>query len=217
MKGLLIKDLYTIAGYGKQYGIVFLFMAVWSAVTKSISFLTMYTILLGGMLILSTLSIDENAHFNRYALTMPVSRRTLLIEKYIALVLFIGVGSLFTCLIVGGAAAMHLSDGKEELVMILVMTTFFLLSYSITFPIIFKYGIEKSRYIYILVTMVMALVVIGGASALKLEMVSESVMRAGIPAFAAVLTLLGICTVIDAVAVFLSYRISLKIVKKREW
>ena len=65
--------------------------------------------------------------------------------------------------------------------------------------------------------MVMALVVIGGASALKLEMVSESVMRAGIPAFAAVLALLGICTVIDAVAVFLSYQISLKIVKKREW
>ena len=88
---------------------------------------------------------------------------------------------------------------------------------ALVYPVIYKYGIEKARYIYILVTMVMALVVIGGASALKLETVSESVMLAGIPAFAAVLALLGICTVIDAVAVFLSYQISLKIVKKREW
>ncbi len=217
MKGLLLKDLYTISGYGKQYGIVFLFMAVWSAVTKSISFLTMYSILLGGMLVLSTMSVDENAHFNRYALTMPVSKKTLLKEKYLALVLLIGVGSLFTCLIVGGAVAMHLSDGNEEWVMLLTMTTFFLISYSVTFPIIFKYGIEKARYIYILVTMAMAVAVVGGVSVLDEIGFSELLLLEGVPVFVDVLLLIGICGGLDILAVYLSYRISLKIVREREW
>ena len=81
MKGLLMKDLYLVSNFKKQYGLLLLFIGGWSIFTQSFSFLAMYTILLGGMMTFSIMSMDEAVHFNRYALTMPVSVRTLVKEK----------------------------------------------------------------------------------------------------------------------------------------
>ena len=66
MKGLLLKDLNMLKRYGKQYGIVFAIMSVWAIGMKSISFVSMYSILLGGMLVLSTMTLDEAVNFNRW-------------------------------------------------------------------------------------------------------------------------------------------------------
>ena len=99
MKGLLLKDLNTLKGYGKQYGIVFVIMTVWALAMETVSFVSMYSILLGGMLVLSTLTMDEAVNFNRWALTTPVGVRGLIGAKYVLLVCTVGVGTGFGILL----------------------------------------------------------------------------------------------------------------------
>lgn len=54
MKGLLLKDLYNVKGFARQYVIVILAMAVWGVCMKNISFVSIYMVILGGMIALQS-------------------------------------------------------------------------------------------------------------------------------------------------------------------
>lgn len=71
MKGLLLKDLYNVKGFTRQYVIVILAMAVWGVCMKNISFVSIYIymVILGGMMSITTMSMDESSGFNKFYLT----------------------------------------------------------------------------------------------------------------------------------------------------
>ena len=64
MKGLLLKDLYNVKGFARQYVIVILAMAV-----INISFVSIYMVILGGMMSITIMSMDESSGFNKFYLT----------------------------------------------------------------------------------------------------------------------------------------------------
>lgn len=64
VKGLLLKDLYNVKGFARQYVIVILAMAV-----INISFVSIYMVILGGMMSITTMSMDESSGFNKFYLT----------------------------------------------------------------------------------------------------------------------------------------------------
>lgn len=214
MKGLLIKDLCSISNYKRQYVLILVFMSVWAVFSKSFSFLAMFSILLGGMMVFSVMSIDETVHFNRYALTMPLSVKTLVKEKYVLVCVCIGAGSLLAVLVELIAMNTPWFEGVEEWVMIDCLSAFFLIAYTITLPLIFKYGVEKARYAYITVMLVMG-AVIGVAIYLTKDttvMLFESVNPP-----MDILFLTGVLLILEVAVVVISYRVSLKIVEKKEW
>lgn len=135
MKGLLIKDLCSISNYKRQYALLLVFMSVWSVLSKSFSLLTMYFILLSGMMVLSVMSMDEAVHFNRYALTMPVSVKTLVKEKYVLVCICIGIGSLLAFLVELVTMVTPWYEGVDAWVMIECLSAFFLIAYAITLPL----------------------------------------------------------------------------------
>lgn len=214
MRGLLVKDLYMISGFRKQYTLVLLFMGGWSFFMKSFSFLAMYAIILGGMMTLTLTSMDEAVHFNRYALTMPISVRTLVKEKYVMTCLCIATGSLFALAIESAAMLVSWHEGAAEWIEMAALSTFFLVAYTVSIPVIFKYGVEKARYIYMGIMIVMAAVVVGCIYLTKSTHVIEF---EGAPSGLAVAIFLGILLLIDVVVVSVSYRVSLRIVKDKEW
>ncbi len=71
MKGLLLKDLYNVKGFARQYVIVILAMAVWGVCMKNVSFVSIYIymVILGGMMSITTMSMDESSGFNKFYLT----------------------------------------------------------------------------------------------------------------------------------------------------
>ena len=71
MKGLILKDLFALSGYAKQYVIALAFMVLWSVMMENASFIVMYLTLLGSMLVLTSITMDEAVSFSRFALTMP--------------------------------------------------------------------------------------------------------------------------------------------------
>lgn len=214
MKGLLLKDLYALSGYWKQYGMVLGFMAVWSIFMKSFSFLAVYAILLGGMLTMSLMTMDENTHFCRYALTMPVSLRTMIKEKYVAFVISMGTGCVLAFLVELLMAATPWGEGKVEWVMLVTMTTFFIIAFSVYFPIVYKYGVEKARYTYILIIILMGAAILG---TIRLAGDETILMLDGLPAPLAAVGLIGILLIVDAVAFSISYHVALRTVKDKEW
>lgn len=214
MKGLLMKDLCSISNYKRQYALLLVFMSVWSVLSKSVSLLTMYFILLSGMMVLSIMSMDEAVHFNRYALTMPVSVKTLVKEKYVLVCICIGIGSLLAFLVELITMATPWYEGVDAWVMIECLSAFFLIAYTVTLPFIFKYGVEKARYIYIAIMIAMAMLIFGTVYLTKDTTVM--LFDNGNP-LSDILVLTGILLVLDVASVVISYHVSLKMVKKKEW
>lgn len=106
MKGLILKDLYLLKGFGKQYGIILAFMALWGLVMKAVSFLCIYAVLMGAMIILSIMTLDDAVSFNRFVLTMPVNERTLIKSKYFLFIISVGAGAFIAFLVSSAAAVL---------------------------------------------------------------------------------------------------------------
>lgn len=214
MKGLLTKDLCSISNYKKQYTLILAFMSVWAILSKSFSFLAMYSILLGGMMVLSVMSMDEAVHFNRYALTMPISVKTLVKEKYVLVCICIGAGSLLALIVEVIAMSTPWYEGTAEWIMINCLSSFFLIAYTITLPIIFKYGVEKARYTYMAVILVM-----GGVIGISVYLTRNTTVMLfdGVPHLVDNLLLTGGLLILDAIILVISYQISLKVVRDKEW
>lgn len=213
MKGLLLKDLNTLKGYGKQYGIVFVIMTAWALAMETVSFVSMYSILLGGMLVLSTLTMDEAVNFNRWALTTPVGVRGLIGAKYVLLVCTVGVGTGFGFLLNVALGAFLGGVRWEEVESLPIVAALFFIAYSITLPISFKIGVEKSRYIYILILSGIGAAVFGLVKVLNRLEILEEIDGSEAAYFAVILGML----VVSVLVLVISYRICIRVVRNKEW
>ena len=214
MKGLILKDLYSLKGFQKQYLFIILFMIVWMIMFKNTSFVSIYIVVMGGTILLSTLTMDEGARFNRFALTMPVSVEKLILAKYLLLVMIIGVGTVMSLFFNWVTGVLFIDMDAMDWQGILASAIVFVLGYAIVLPASFRYGVEKGRYVYIFAMLLFAGVVIGGirlgvTSGME-HMMEEVLTESGL--------YLTVAMIILCVAVLtISYFICIRLVRKKEW
>ena len=213
MKGLILKELYLIKSFSKQYVLLMVLMGAWSVFVHNISFVAIYVMVLGSSMVLSTTSMDEAVSFHKFAVTMHVNARTLVKSKYVILFLTVGVGELLVWLF--SAAVNLLPTGSMEIVGMegmIVTGCLFLSANAASIPVMFKVGVTKSRYTYLIVMVVIGGVILGGYKASKLAGLSLDDMLTEME-WALNLT----AVILAAVIVAVSYFISVKIVQKKEW
>lgn len=213
MKGLILKELYLIKSFSKQYVLLMVLMGAWSVFVHNISFVAIYVMVLGSSMVLSTTSMDEAVSFHKFAVTMPVNARTLVKSKYLILFLTVGVGELLVWLF--SVAANLLPTGSMEIVGMegmIVTGCLFISANAASIPVMFKVGVTKSRYTYLIVMVVIGGVILGGYKASKLAGLSLDDMLTEME-WALNLT----AVILAAVIVAVSYFISVKIVQKKEW
>ena len=213
MKGLILKELYLIKSFSKQYVLLMVLMGAWSVFVHNISFVAIYVMVLGSSMVLSTTSMDEAVSFHKFAVTMPVNARTLVKSKYVILFLTVGAGELLVWLF--SAAVNLLPTGSMEIVGMegmIVTGCLFLSANAASIPVMFKVGVTKSRYTYLIVMVVIGGVILGGYKASKLAGLSLDDMLTEME-WALNLT----AVILAAVIVAVSYFISVKIVQKKEW
>ncbi len=141
MKGLLLKDLMNLKKQSLLLLIVVGFYLVVSLVNASVSvFSTMLTVMCA-MLPITAMSYDERAHWDRYALTMPLSRRDLVVEKYLLGFLML-LGALALSLLVQAIAGQLMEEALATGLLSLATGLLFQL---LTMPVMFKLGVEKGR------------------------------------------------------------------------
>ncbi|MGN0447511.1 MAG: ABC-2 transporter permease [Acutalibacteraceae bacterium] len=217
MKGLLIKD-FMLMKVQRNFFFVIIIMAVVMAFSMdNISFISGYMSFIIPLFVLSTISYDEFDNGSAFLFSLPVSRKGYVIEKYCFGVL-LGSASLVLSIIL--SLCMASVKGRSNFSDILLSAPFIFLAMtvllSIFIPVQIKFGSEKSRFVIIAVSGVIAAL---GYVAIKLltflkvdvEKLVNTVtnLNIGILLFgAAVLTL---CVVL------LSIKISVSILQKKEF
>ena len=84
MKGLLLKDIYGLKKFWKT-AVVFvgIFFLIGMMNGSEASFVSGMIVIYAAMLTITSFAIEEAAMWNQYALSMPLNRFTMVLEKYI--------------------------------------------------------------------------------------------------------------------------------------
>ena len=222
IKGLLKKDLYNLASYKTTLIIIVIFCGMAIIGTDAIYWGSVVIGIIVGMISLSTFSYDEMAKSNRYILTLPVTRKEIVLEKYILAIGATILGSLLgfvITLLIGNIMNYVRPDNVIDInIDTLLATTIgglfgVSLIQAIQIPSIFKWGAEKGRIQMFIVLFVLALIGAGVGFLIK-----ESGLSVDIAKLESVLKNFGLFLLIllSFIIYFISYKISYKIYKNKE-
>lgn len=217
MKGLLLKDLYELRVYKKNLFLI-LTMLVALIITRIeesdiISIATLMIMVITSMMSLSTFSYDEKNNTSRYLLTCNLTKKEIVLEKYILSVLSIIVGTLIgsiLSIVICQIFDNTLIDYSELISSMSGCLVGLSILHAIEIPCIYKYGAEKGRIqIYIIAMIVVALACLIHFFIPNFDFnISNMDMLENLMPI--------ICIIISIVFYFISYRISLIIYKNKE-
>lgn len=156
MKGLLLKDWYTMKQYLRQYAFVVIIFTACGVYLEMPSYIVAMSLILGINIGYASFSIDENGGYG-YMLSCPVGRREMIQEKYLIVLLcaaFIFVYSGISQIIFRLVNRTYEGSWPEETLILLCL---YLAIMGILIPCIYYYGLEKARIIMKALTIVPAL------------------------------------------------------------
>jgi ABC-2 type transport system permease protein len=160
MKGLLIKDSYTIL---KQMKIFLVLIFVFTCIPNfsALSFAIVYAT----MIPMTAIGYDERSKWDKLASVMPYSVKDIVLSKYILGYLMVVVTAAVACIaqaVVGLFIGTQLT--QEFFIKLAYIICFALAIEAIDLPLLIRFGIEKGRLLIILFTVV---TVVGGASLIE--------------------------------------------------
>lgn len=207
MKGLLIKDFLLLRSYLRTIGLLLVLFFFCSLPTGP-AFFSGVVLIEAVMLAVSTFSYDDMAKWNTYMLSMPVSRKTAVQEKYVLSFLLSLIGIV---LATAGGILTGVIHGNLDIRLVLGTVGGCLaaacLYVSVMIPLTYRFGAEKMRMMLILVFFVLFAVVFGGYTLLK---------NTAPGAFATLEQLWPLYPLSAIAAVAASYLISVHIFEKKE-
>ncbi|MEL7662275.1 ABC-2 transporter permease [Acetobacterium wieringae] len=206
MKGLILKDLLNLKSTFKMLSVMMVFFAV-VFLPQGNGFIFGMIILMFAMMVVTTISYDDLAKWDAYALTMPVTRAEMVLSKYLVMVILNTLGAVLS-LTVGfvGSIIMGKSFDLEILAIVGVIYLVALIFGSVIIPLIYKFGTEKARLMLFLCALIPTALI------LLLEQFNVPLPTTGNP-WIYLFLLIGL----SVAGVILSYLISLKIYTKKEF
>ena len=198
---LMLKDWYVLK---KRSGItlfIILFFAVFAGLQGGFLYTAMCTMMMI-MLTLTTFAYDQSDGWEAYVSALPVSRKAVVQSKYLFGLLTVA-GSILLVL----ASTVVFRGFEVEILLNALAVQFFLGLFflSLNYPLILKFGFEKSRVWYILITFL----IVGAGSALT------TVASKAAPQNTASVTLIAGILVFSLLVI--SYFISLRIINRKEF
>ena len=147
MKGLLRKD-WGIIALNKRFFLVVLLMALFITFSGTdATFIQTYLAFMALFMVLNSISYDEMDNGMAYLMSLPVSRKTYVKEKYLLICICVGVVS-----ILGSVLAFFINSTKTSPVAIEELGLSFLISListlifsAILLPMVIKFGPDKGR------------------------------------------------------------------------
>lgn len=152
MKGLILKDIYALRKQGKVLLLLLVFYLFYSIMTKNVSMLSAMVAMISAITPITTLSYDEMCKWDRYALSMPVSRKMIVLSKYIFGILLVLLGMIIVAPISAGIVTYTGEMGiKTALLILLAISGIGIVFFSFIMPLLFKFGVEKGRMLMFLI------------------------------------------------------------------
>ncbi len=195
MKALIMKDVYVL---WKQMRIFLLILAVMS-MTGGI-FNNIFVVIWCSMLPYSAIAYDERSHWDQLAAMMPYSRRDVVLSKYVLGWLCMA-GAVALSLVLQGAAGLAGGPGPEPALMLTSLMGG-IVALDVTLPLIFRFGVERGRLVFMIV--VFGIAISGGALAGMAEDIK------GIP-----VPVMAVTPLIAVIATAVSIPLAMKLYKAR--
>ncbi len=152
IRGLLLKDLYVFKNFKSNIifsALMFIFLIVIGSMRKdmftigSILFLIFF-----GMNSISSFSYDENADSDKYLLSLPISRKEIVLSKYLFVFLnsfisiLVGILVSFIITIFVRGKIYNIRDSLRVCFLAFTSVSFLMCA---DVPCIYKWGVEKGR------------------------------------------------------------------------
>ncbi|MTL38121.1 ABC-2 transporter permease, partial [Turicibacter sanguinis] len=213
-KGLILKDLLNLRKNLKTIIIMCLFYTLLFS-TLNPTFLSGMITILFAMQILTTFSYDDYSKWNMYALSLPITKKQLVLSKYILGISFIIFGGVFSFILTSLLSLFKGSFILGDLVASIIGSTgIMILMILILLPLIFKYGVERSRIMLLAIFAIPTVLILIISKVLALTGIpfpSEEQLNALLPVICIIATLILIA------GSYVSYMTSVKIVTKKEY
>lgn len=202
MAGLIYKDFINLKQQARIYAlIVALWMGV-SVIEKNLSFFGGVMAVFSALLPITAYAYDEKVEWDKYALTMPILRRDLVISKYL-----FGLVSLCVSLALTVLVSLAIKQDAAETISIhCIFAALGMVFMAVSLPTVFKFGSEKARNIIYMFFIVPAL------ASLILQNLNIAVPDAGL-----VERLTHLAPLFAAVVLILSVPLSIRIYETKEF
>jgi len=192
-----MKDYYALC---KQIRIYLLFVLCFALVPDTN--MADFSVIYAGMLPFSALIYDELSKWDQLAVTMPYTRRELVLSKYVLGYLACGV-ALVLCLGISWiTTALHLPIGNtfapDETLLVAALGPIFV---AVTLPLMYRLGAEKGRMMAIL-----AMGVFGGCVVGLLTVIPEELTQAETVPAAVIVAAWGLSAALNVVSIWLSVK-----------
>ena len=153
MTGLIWKDFMVSKRTVKAYlGIMIFYAALTVMGMFSVTFVTAFVSVMLIMLPISAFAYDEQAKWDRYAMSLPIGRSRVVGARYLFTLLIVLVSLAFALLAGVAVAVTGKGDLMEYLVSALTTLAAGLLIADVLLPLCYKVGPERARpYLYALV------------------------------------------------------------------
>lgn len=144
MKGLIIKDLVNLKAQARVMLLLVVFQFVVALSIDNTAILGGIIAILAVMLPITAMAYDEKASWDRYALSMPLTRKDLVLSKY-----YLGTGFAIVAFVFNFVLNVILGFVALDEIWILCTALLgaSLLFMSLVLPVMFKYGVEKGRIV----------------------------------------------------------------------
>ena len=223
MKGLIIKDLLNLSSYKTTLFLILIFCSIGMIGTDAVNAAPIFITVMIGMIVLSTFNYDEASHAEKYILALPLTRKEIVMSKYILAIVanILGsiVGILLTIIIVNIMNVIRPDDlirlNYESLLVTAIGGIFGVaLIQAIQIPSVYRFGAEKGRIQMFLLIFLLVLMIAGVGFLItkmgfdiNIKEINHFMNRFSIP----------ILILVSAVLYYISYKISYKIFKKKEY
>ncbi len=149
--GLLLNDIYNLK---KSLRFFLAFFIVYGGAvflvggsSQQSSAITMLTSVMSVTLPLSAFSYNQTSQWEHYALTLPISRRQLVISRYLSSFFCSVLISFFSLLVVLISGVMGYGEWETTALSLLIVTGVILFLHSIFNAAIYRFGSERGRII----------------------------------------------------------------------
>ncbi len=209
MIGLLLKDLFNLKNYIKQIGLAVILFGLLAVYLKNTNYLIGMMAMMSGMMVITSMSYDEYAKWDKFVLTMPILKKDIVLSKFILLLVTVAFG---TAVSVSMAFIMSVLMNLKTNAILLpsgIVALVALLFFCILIPILFKYGVEKARIIMFAIFIIPVLAAKGAVKLMGMLHIPKPDTQQ--------LKMMGYAFPFIVLAVlFLSYHISVLIYNKKE-
>ena len=201
----MLKDLLNLRPMTKT--LVFMFLIFGIVFIPMGNTMTVYFLLMifAALLPMTSLTMDDMAKWDRYALTMPVTRKDIVTSKYLMTIIFFCVairdfGNHCRCFVLSDAGELRLRSGSS------FSSVHLAVFYgSLLFPLLYKFGSEKARYMMFVLMAVIGILLVGWFALFGESLTGN------------LLIYILITAVVSVAAFIASYFVSVRLYEKKEF